>query len=181
MKKPLENCIDKIQRKEDELEFLYVSLYTDYLSILQNKFQVVSTCNTKVEYQIWWFCCNLLLTYAHNRPATVSATVTELEFQSKGEPFSRATFIRKLTQMLVLTLFSRILDGLNEKRRTQFDFLYKISIIFMHLLSKLTSEIYQKLGSFDEKTKQNRLKVPILPSFFLFFKKPLHLLKNKKC
>ena len=35
----------------------------------------------------------------------------------------------------------------------------------MYLRSKLTSEICQKLGSLDKKTKQNRLKAPGLPLF----------------
>ena len=35
----------------------------------------------------------------------------------------------------------------------------------MHLRSKLTSEIYQKVGNLDEETEQNRLKVSTLPSF----------------
>ena len=34
----------------------------------------------------------------------------------------------------------------------------RISIIFMHLRSKLTSEIGPKIGGLDRKTKQNRLK-----------------------
>ena len=38
-------------------------------------------------------------------------------------------------------------------------------IDFMPLPSKLTSELCQKLGSLDEKTKQNRLNSPTLPSF----------------
>ena len=36
----------------------------------------------------------------------------------------------------------------------------------MHLQSKLTSEICQKVGSLDEKTEQKRLKVVTLPPFF---------------
>ena len=46
----------------------------------------------------------------------------------------------------------------------------------MHLKSKQTSEIGQKLVSLNEKTEQNYLKVSTLPPFF--FKKPLYLLKN---
>ena len=38
-------------------------------------------------------------------------------------------------------------------------------MIFMHLLSKLSSEICQKLGSWEEKAEQNRLKVSTLPPF----------------
>ena len=38
-------------------------------------------------------------------------------------------------------------------------------INFMHLWSKLTSEVYQKLGSLNETTKNNRLKFPTLPHF----------------
>ena len=54
----------------------------------------------------------------------------------------------------------------------------RISIIFMLLRSKLTSELCQEVVSLDEKTEQNRLKVATLPPFF--FKKLLYLLKNKK-
>ena len=41
----------------------------------------------------------------------------------------------------------------------------------MHLRSKLTSEMRQKVASLVEKTEQNSLKVPTLPSFFFFFQK----------
>ena len=54
----------------------------------------------------------------------------------------------------------------------------RISIIFMLLRSKLTSELCQEVVSLDEKTEQNRLKVATLPPFF--FKKLLYLLKNDK-
>ena len=53
----------------------------------------------------------------------------------------------------------------------------------MHLRSKLTSDIRPKVGSLDEKTEQNRVKVPTLPSFFFppkKKKKTLHLLRNKQ-
>ena len=54
-----------------------------------------------------------------------SVSVIEFEFQLIGFLASCffVTFIRKLTQMRILTVFSRILDGLTEKRRTQFDFM----------------------------------------------------------
>ena len=39
----------------------------------------------------------------------------------------------------------------------------------MHLRSKLTLEICQKVGSLDEKTEQICLKMHTLPSFFFFF------------
>ena len=48
----------------------------------------------------------------------------------------------------------------------------------MHLRSKVTSEICQKVRSFDVKTKQIRLNSPTLPSFFS--KKWVDLLKNGK-
>ena len=35
----------------------------------------------------------------------------------------------------------------------------------MHLRSKLTSELCQKMGGLDRKTEQNRLKVLTLPTF----------------
>ena len=44
------------------LEFFCVPLYTDYLFT----FQVPSTCDTKVEYQIWSFCYNLFSNYPDN-------------------------------------------------------------------------------------------------------------------
>ena len=47
----------------------------------------------------------------------------------------------------------------------------------MHLRSKLTSKIFQKVGNLDGKAKQNRLKVPLC---HLFLKKLLDLLKNDK-
>ena len=47
----------------------------------------------------------------------------------------------------------------------------------MHLLSNLTSEICQKGGGLDGKTKQNSLEVS---TFHLFLRKPLYLLKNDK-
>ena len=47
----------------------------------------------------------------------------------------------------------------------------------MHLHSKLTSEICQKVGSLDEKTEQNRLKVPTLP---LFLQKTATFIEKQK-
>ena len=41
----------------------------------------------------------------------------------------------------------------------------RISIMFMHILSKLISEICQKIEGLNGKTEQNRLKVPTLPTF----------------
>ena len=54
-----------------------------------------------------------------------SVSVVELEFQLIGFLACHIfiTFIRKLTQMLILNLFSQILCGLTEKLRTQFEFL----------------------------------------------------------
>ena len=45
----------------------------------------------------------------------------------------------------------------------------------MHLRSKLTSELCQKVGSSDGKTKQNHLETPTLPPLS---QKPLYLLKK---
>ena len=42
----------------------------------------------------------------------------------------------------------------------------RISIVFMHLRSNLTSKIRPKIGDLDEKTEQNRLKETTLPPFF---------------
>ena len=42
----------------------------------------------------------------------------------------------------------------------------RISVVFMHLRSKPTSEIHQKIRDLDGKTEENRLKVPTLSSFF---------------
>ena len=47
----------------------------------------------------------------------------------------------------------------------------------MHLRTKLTSEIGQKIDSLEGKTKLNRLKALTLPSFP---QKPLYLCKNDK-
>ena len=54
-----------------------------------------------------------------------SVSVIKLEFQPIGFLACHffITFIRKLTQMLISTLFSRILGGLTEIRWMQFDFL----------------------------------------------------------
>ena len=51
--------------------------------------------------------------------------IIELELQPIGFRARHffITFIRKLTQMLILSQFSRILGGLTEKRRKQFYFL----------------------------------------------------------
>ena len=46
----------------------------------------------------------------------------------------------------------------------------------MHLRSKQTSEMCQNIESLDGKTKQNHLKMPILPPFIQ--KESLHLLEN---
>ena len=52
----------------------------------------------------------------------------------------------------------------------------RISIILMHLQSKMTSEICPRKGGLDDKTKQNRLTT--FPPFFS--QKTLYLLKNEK-
>ena len=53
-----------------------------------------------------------------------SVSVIELEFQPIGFLGSHffITFIRKLTQMLILTLFTRILGGLTKKQIALCDF-----------------------------------------------------------
>ena len=48
----------------------------------------------------------------------------------------------------------------------------------MHLRSKLTSEICQKVGNLDEKTEQICLKVHILPPFF--FQKTTTFIKKQE-
>ena len=55
----------------------------------------------------------------------------------------------------------------------------RLSIIFMHLRSKLTSEICQKIGGLNGKTEQNRPEVPALPPFF-FKKKPTVFIEKRK-
>ena len=94
----------------------------------------------------------------------------ELEFQQKSFLAYHffITFTWKLTQVLILTLFFRILSDLTEKQKNAVRFsILKISlsIIFMHLRSKLISEICQKVGSLDKKTEQICLKVHALPPF----------------
>ena len=101
-----------------------------------------------------------------------SVSVIELEFQPIGFLARHffITFIRTLTQMLILTLFSRILDGLTKKtiNAVRFSIIkIRMLVICMHLRSKLTSEICQEIGNSDEKTEQNSLKVP---TFHLFSK-----------
>ena len=46
------------------LEFFCVPLYTNYWSNLYKKFQVASTHDTNVEYQIWSLYYHLFLSYA---------------------------------------------------------------------------------------------------------------------
>ena len=55
----------------------------------------------------------------------------------------------------------------------------RLSIIFIHLRGKLTSERGPKEGNLDGKTDKTVWKCPLC-HFFLKKKKPLHLLKNKK-
>ena len=65
--------------------------------------------------------------------------------------------------MLILIYLSVILGAL-----TAFGFSIlklRISIYLMSFRSKLTSDVCQKVGSLDEKTKQNRLKAPTLQTF----------------
>ena len=53
----------------------------------------------------------------------------------------------------------------------------RISVIFKHLHLKQTSEICQKIGSLDEKTEQNRLKVTTLS---LYFQKNFAFIEKQK-
>ena len=119
---------------------------------------------------------------ASNDSFHFSVSVIQLELTGFLACHFFVIFIRKLTQMLILTLFSRTLDGLTEKRKTLccFSIKIRISIFFMQLQSKLTSEMYRKIGGFDGKTEQNRLKVYPLFHLFFFFKKLLYLLKYEK-
>ena len=88
----------------------------------------------------------------------------------------------KLSQSVQLaTFFFQKTTAFVEKWKTLIDFYIikiRISITFMHLRSKLTSEMYQTIGSLDEKSAQNRLKVTTFPLYFylfiyLFFQKKL--------
>ena len=72
--------------------------------------------------------------------------------------------------MLILTVFFffRILGVLTEKQTDKkkntlrFSIMnIRISIIFTHLRSKLTSEICQNVGSLDDKTEDNRLQISL--------------------
>ena len=89
-------------------------------------------------------------------------SVIELEFQMTGFLTCHffIPFIRKLTQMLI--------GWFNRKTVSTVRFTIikiRISMNFIHLRSKLTSEICQKIGSLDGKTNPNRLKLLTLPLF----------------
>ena len=108
-------------------------------------------------------------------------SIIELEFQPIGFMTCNffVTFIGKLTQTLILTLFSQILEGFNRKAKNNVRFFFikiRISVIFMHLRSKMTSEICLKAGCLHGKAEQNCLKVENLPPFF---QKPLVYWKTK--
>ena len=69
--------------------------------------------------------------------------------------------------MLILSLFFRILAGLTKKtvNTVRFSIIkIRISVVFMHLQSKLSSEKCPKMG--DGKIEENRVKMPALPPFF---------------
>ena len=77
-------------------------------------------------------------------------------------------FIQKLIQVHILTQSFRIVGSLTEQRKKCPIFHYKkkrISMIFMRLRLKRTSEMCHKIGNLNEKTKQNHLKMPTLLSF----------------
>ena len=111
-----------------------------------------------------------------------SVSIIELEFQPIGFLAWHffVTFIRKLTQTLILTLFFRIMGKFNIKRKNTVRFSIikiRLCIIFIHLRSKLTSEICPKAGSLRGKTGQNCLKVPtLLP----FNQKPTAFIEKRK-
>ena len=53
--------------------------YTDYLCHLHKTIQVVATCDTNVEYQIWRFYFNWFWSYAENRSRKrISSVSTQL-------------------------------------------------------------------------------------------------------
>ena len=75
-------------------------------------------------------------------------------------------FVRKLVQTLILTLFSKNLVALQANKKViQFSTI-KLSTLTnaMHLLSNVASEKCPNLGNLDDKTTQNWLKIPTLPS-----------------
>ena len=99
-----------------------------------------------------------------------SESVIELEFQPigfLGRHFF-ITFVRKLTQMLILTVFFRILAGLTEKWRKRSIFYYKNKNIynFYALTIKIEFRNVSEKGGLDGKTEQNRFKVFTLALFF---------------
>ena len=103
-------------------------------------------------------------------PFHFSVSIVELEFPPINFLACHffTTFIRKLLQMLILTLFS-VFGWFNRKNADTVRFSIikiRIFITFMHLRSKLTLEICHEVGSLEEKTKKNRLKEPTLPPFF---------------
>ena len=63
-------------------EFVCMFLYRDYLSDLHKKFQIASTHDASVEYQIWIFCRSLFLKYAHNRHANTHSETETLTLKN---------------------------------------------------------------------------------------------------
>ena len=53
-------------RPQTVLEFFCVPLYTDYLSDLHRKFQIASSYDTDLKYQICTFCHCLFFSYVDN-------------------------------------------------------------------------------------------------------------------
>ena len=105
-----------------------------------------------------------------------SVSVTELSFNRQVFLACQffIIFIRKLTQMLILTLFFRILGNLTEKRQTLFNENKNINKIYAFTI-KIDLRMCQKVGSLVEKQSKTVSRLPICN---LFLKKLLFLLKN---
>ena len=159
------------------MKLFYLRLFVLKCPLIEAKFS-----NSFLKLIFWRKCVKLgcMIIEMKIRVMTfLFISITELEFQPIGFLVCHffAILIQKLTLTFILTLFSWILDGLTENT-VRFSII-KISIIFMHLWSKLTSEICQKKKVWAEKQSKTvsnyHLKLPPV-----FFKKPLYLLKNKK-
>ena len=108
-----------------------------------------------------------------------SVSVVELEFQQIGFLAYHffLPFIRKLTQVFILTLFFRILGGLTEKRI----FLYRNKNFFNFYVFTIKTD-YKNVSEskkFRRKTEQNRLKMSTLPPFFFFQETTVFFEKRK--
>ena len=101
-----------------------------------------------------------------------SVSVVELEFQPIGFLASHffITFIRKWTQEPILTLCSRILGDLTEKRRTQF-FEHRLSIVKIRRSIILIANAQNVRYSYFYNGK--------LPSVLRFSVKPTNIRENR--